>query len=227
MTEEKNVLGSTGVFMNPPSDSVLMKGSLKSVYDSLELNLSGLSRQAFDFAKIGWDKLRSDGKLDNQSVLSIVDFSQASDKKRLYVLDMENYKVLYNTWVAHGKNSGKEWASDFSNKPSSYKSSPGFYITGLTYNGSNGYSLKLDGIESGINDNAFQRAIVMHGADYVNESFINSRGYIGRSQGCPAVPVKEARPIINTIKNGACLYIHAPASKYLSRSLMLKDSVTT
>lgn len=196
----------------------------KCIYDSLQLELAGLNRQAFDYAKKGWDKLRSLGKLENQSVITIVDFSQPSNRKRLYVLDMENYKVLFNTLVAHGKNSGREWATYFSNQLSSYKSSPGFYITGQTYSGSNGYSLKLAGIENGINDKALQRAIVMHGADYVNESFITARGYIGRSQGCPAVPVKEARKIINTIKNGACLYIYAPAQNYLSRSAMLIDS---
>ncbi|MGZ8558280.1 MAG: murein L,D-transpeptidase catalytic domain family protein [Chitinophagaceae bacterium] len=196
----------------------------KSVYDSLQLGIAGLNRQAFNYAKKGWDKLRSQGKLENQSVITIVDFSQPSNKKRLYVLDMENYKVLFNTLVAHGRNSGREWASYFSNQLSSYKSSPGFYITGQTYSGSNGYSLKLAGIENGINDKAMQRAIVMHGADYVNESFITSRGYIGRSQGCPAVPVKDAKNIINAIKNGACLFIYAPVQNYLSRSSMLSDS---
>ena len=137
---------------------------------------------------------------------------------------MENYKVLFNTLVAHGRNSGKEWATKFSNQLSSYKSSPGFYITGQTYSGSNGYSLKLTGIENGINDKAFQRAIVMHGAGYVNESDIASQGYIGRSQGCPAVPLKDAKKIINTIKDGTCLYIYAPSPNYLSRSAMLNDS---
>ncbi len=201
--------------------STLTEGSYKSVYDSLKLDLAGLSKQAFDYAKNGWEKLKSQGRLLNQSVIAIVDFSQPSTQKRLYVLDMNNYKVLYNTLVAHGRNSGKENARYFSNKSSSYKSSPGFYITGDTYNGSNGYSLRLDGIEKGINDNALSRAIVMHGADYVNEAYIASRGYIGRSQGCPAVPLKNAKAIINTLRNGACLYIYAPDQKYLSRSSML------
>ena len=202
-------------------DFALTEGSYKSVYDSLKLDLTGLSRQAFDYAKNGWEKLKSQGKLLNQSVIAIVDFSQPSSQKRLYVLDMNNYKVLYNTLVAHARNSGRETASYFSNKPSSYKSSPGFYITGDTYTGSNGYSLRLDGIEKGINDNALSRAIVMHGADYVNESFIASKGYIGRSQGCPAVPLKNAKAIINTLKNGACLYIYTPDQKYLAHSPMI------
>jgi hypothetical protein len=154
--------------------------------------------------------------------MAIVDFSQPSSHRRLYILDMKNYKVLFNTLVAHGRNSGKEWASSFSNKPSSYKSSPGFYITGDTYIGSNGFSLRLNGIEKGINDKAFARAIVMHGADYVSESYIAAQGYIGRSQGCPAVPAEEVYPIINTIKNGTCLFVYVPDKHYVSRSPLLK-----
>jgi hypothetical protein len=195
--------------------------SMKSVYDSLRLDLSGLSRQAYDYALEGWQKLIDQGRILNQSVMAIVDFSQPSTQKRLYVLDMENYRILFNTLVAHGRNSGKEWASSFSNKTSSYKSSPGFYITGDTYNGDNGYSLKLTGVEKGINDNAEHRAIVMHGADYVNESWVDSQGYIGRSLGCPAVPRKDAIDIINTIKSGACLFIYAPTQQYVSHSMLL------
>lgn len=206
------------------SDSSMLVNPVKSVYDSLQLDVAGLSKQAYDYAVRGYEKLISQGKLLNQSIIAIVDFSQPSSQKRLYVLDMKNYKVLFNTLVAHGRNSGKEWATYFSNKPSSYKSSPGFYITGQTYSGSNGYSLKLDGVENGINDKAMTRAIVMHGADYVNESFISSRGYIGRSQGCPAVPLRDAKNIINTIRNGACLYIYTPDQHYFSRTAMFNDN---
>jgi hypothetical protein len=205
-----------------PAGSDEITTTLKSVYDSLHLDLSGLSRQAFIYARKGWQKLINQGKVINDSVMAIVDFSQSSDHKRLYVLDMKNYKVLFNTLVAHGRNSGKERASSFSNKPSSYKSSPGFYITGETYFGNNGYSLKLDGIEKGINDKASKRAIVMHGAGYVDESYIYEQGYIGRSQGCPAVPLNEADDIIDAIKNGACLFVYAPVRQYLSRSFLLK-----
>jgi len=205
------------------SDSSTYIPSVKSVYDSLQLDLAGLSRQAFDYAVRGYEKLVTQGKLVNQSIIAIVDFSQPSSQKRLYVLDVKNFKVLFNTMVAHGRNSGKQWATYFSNQLSSYKSSPGFYITGQTYSGSNGYSLKLNGIENGINDKAMKRAIVMHGADYVNESYIATQGYIGRSQGCPAVPLKDARNIINTIRDGACLYIYTSDQHYFSRSAMLSD----
>jgi hypothetical protein len=204
-------------------DSSIFISPVISVYDSLQLDLAGLSRQAFDYAVKGYEKLVNQGKLLNQSIIAIVDYSQPSSQKRLYIVDIKNYKLLFNTLVAHGRNSGKEWATYFSNKLSSYKSSPGFYITGQTYSGSNGYSLKLDGVESGINDKAMKRAIVMHGADYVNESYIASQGYIGRSQGCPAVPVRDAKNIINTIRDGACLYIYAPDQHYFSRSAMLSD----
>lgn len=217
----------TKAFLHPPVDSTKKTttsttpviSSLKSVYDSLHLNLKGLSQQAFDFARQGLNKLIEDGKLLNDSIISIIDFSQPSSQKRLFVVDLKNYKVLFNTLVAHGRNSGREWAASFSNQNSSYMSSPGFYITRETYEGKNGYSLKLEGIERGINDKAYERGIVVHGANYVCDEYVNSQGYIGRSQGCPAVPVQVSRPIINTIKNGTCLFVYHPS--YVNRSSML------
>jgi hypothetical protein len=202
------------------TDSLQFIPAMKSVYDSLHLNLKGLSHQAFDYAKQGLNKLIEEGKLLNDSIISIIDFSQPSNKKRLFIIDLKNYKVLFNTLVAHGKNTGRESAISFSNQNSSLKSSPGFYITKETYEGKNGFSLKLDGIERGINDNAFERGIVIHGADYVCDAFVNAQGYIGRSQGCPAVPVQVSRPIINTIKNGTCLFIYHPS--YIQRSSVLQ-----
>lgn len=217
----------TKIFFHPPADSTTKTSvntdpvvpALKSVYDSLHLNLKGLSRQAFDFAKQGLQKLIDEGKLLNNSIISIVDFSLPSNQKRLFVLDLQNYKVLFNTLVAHGKNTGREVATSFSNQNESYKSSPGFYMTKETYQGKNGYSLKLEGLERGINDNAFERGIVIHGASYVCNEYVNSQGYIGRSQGCPAVPVEINRPIINTIKNGTCLFVYHPS--YINRSSVL------
>lgn len=201
-------------------DSLQFLPSLRSAYDSLQLSLAGLSQQAFDFAKKGFDKLLEEGKLINDSIISIVDFSQPSNKKRLFVLDLKNYKVLFNTFVAHGRNTGREQATYFSNQNASYMSSPGFYITAETYEGKNGYSLKLEGLERGINDNAWERGIVVHGAPYVSQDFVNAQGYIGRSQGCPAVPVQLSRPIINTIKGGTCMFIYHPS--YISHSPVLR-----
>jgi hypothetical protein len=216
----------TKLFIDPsdsikklPAKSMGIAPMVRSVYDNLHLDVSGLSRQAFDYAKKGFDKLVEQGKLINDSIIAIADFSQPSRNKRLYVLDLKNNKVLFHTLVAHGKNSGLERTVAYSNQPSSLKSSPGFYVTHETYNGSNGYSLRLEGMERGINDNAMERAIVMHGADYVSESFINARGFIGRSWGCPAVPAKEAASIINTLKGGSCLFIYSP--DYIDQSRIL------
>ncbi len=214
----------TKLFFHPPADSTkTMVASpvpvLKSVYDSLHLNLKGLSQQAFEYAKQGFQKLVGEGRLLNDSIITIADFSQPSYKKRLFIIDLKNYKVLFNTLVAHGRNTGREWAHYFSNQNESYKSSPGFYITRETYDGKNGFSLKLEGMERGINDNAYERGIVMHGADYVSSAYVNAQGYIGRSQGCPAIPVNMSRPVINTIKNGTCLFIYHPS--YVSRSPVL------
>ena len=194
------------------------------LYDSLRLNTLGLSEDAFAYAIKGYNYLLSMGKLNNDQVLSIVDFSLPSGKKRLFVIDMENAKVLFNTYVAHGRNSGKEYANQFSNAPESFKSSLGFYITKGTYNGEHGFSLQLEGEEKGINDNALSRAIVIHCADYVNEKVVQSQGYVGRSLGCPALPKKYSTPIIQTIKNGTCLFMFSPDSKYLSNSKILQSA---
>ncbi len=191
------------------------------IYDSLDLESIGLSRNVFELALKGMEKLQRAGKLQ-YNILSIADFSKPSTDKRLYVIDLDQASLLFHTWVAHGRNSGEEMARSFSNKPRSKKSSLGFYITGQTYFGSNGFSLKLEGMENGINNNARQRAIVIHGADYVNERYIQSQGYIGRSQGCPAVMSSVSGPLINTIKEGTCLFIYHPTSTYTSRSSFLK-----
>lgn len=203
------------------ADNLSFSESKKFVYDSLQLEATGLTREVFEMALHGMEKLKN-ANLLNSDILSIIDFSKSSTEKRLFVIDLDNYELLFNIWVAHGRNSGEALASSFSNKPRSKKSSLGFYVTGPAYQGSNGYSLKLVGVENGFNNNAFQRAIVVHGADYVNANYINSQGYIGRSQGCPAVAPQVSRPLINTIKEGTCLFIYHPSASYLNRSALLQ-----
>jgi len=193
-----------------------------SLFDSLNLGALGLSREAFNYAMAGYKSLRSAGKLNNDKVLSIVDFSLASSKKRLFVIDLNNNKVLFNTYVSHGRNSGREVASQFSNQAESNKSSLGFYVTGDTYQGKHGFSLRLLGEEKGINDNANSRAIVMHSAAYVSEAAIKMQGFIGRSLGCPALPEALNKPIIDKIKNGSCLFLYSPDKSYVSNSPMLR-----
>jgi hypothetical protein len=191
------------------------------VYDSLQLDMEGLSRNAFEMAIRGMEKLIQSGYPLKDNIISIADFSQPSTEKRLYVIDLNDYSLLYRTYVAHGRNSGTTEAQKFSNKVSSYQSSLGFYLTGNTYRGKHGYSLRLEGLEKGINDNAGKRAIVVHGADYVAESAIRQLGYLGRSQGCPAIPEELHRPIINNIKDGTCLFIYKDSYQYLSNSRLL------
>lgn len=193
-----------------------------AVYDELKLADLGLSRYAFDYALKGYNFLLSSGKLKNDEILSIVDFSQLSSKKRLYVIDLKNKKLLFNTYVSHGRNSGREMASEFSNEPESNKSSLGFYVTGDTYVGKHGYSLRLLGEEKGINDNANSRAIVMHCAPYVSEGAIKIQGFIGRSLGCPALPQEVYKPIIEKVKNGSCLFLYSPDKYYADHSDILK-----
>ena len=193
-----------------------------SVYDSLKLSTLGLCRLAFDYAMNCFSFLRSNGTLNNQNIITIADFSQPSTKKRLYVIDVKNYKLIFNTYVAHGSKSGREMATQFSNIPESNQSSLGFYKTLGTYEGGHGYSLKLEGLERGINDNAYSRAIVIHSAEYVSETFARTQGYLGRSWGCPALPTALNKPIIDKIKNGSCLFIYSNQKSYSAQSKIIK-----
>ena len=191
----------------------------EQLYQKLELGQRGLSKKAFDLALRGFDKLLAHGKLMNSAVLSIVDFSLPSTQKRLFVINMITQELIFFDYVAHGKNSGATIAKSFSNTINSLKSSLGFFVTKNTYNGKNGLSLALDGKEKGINDHALARAVVIHGAPYVNENFAAQKNGIGRSWGCPAVPEKITKDLIETIKDGSCFFIYAPVYKKESASL--------
>lgn len=189
----------------------------EELYHKLQLSAAGLSLQIFKHALTGYNKLIEEGRLPVK-VLTIVDFTQSSANKRMYIIDMQREVLLLQTNVAHGKNSGThQMATKFSNVLGSNQSSLGFYITKNSYHGkSNRLSLRLDGIEIGINDNAYRRAIVIHGADYVKEGEIS-----GRSWGCPAVPQKWIEFVVQTLKNGSCLYLFANDSYYLQNSKLL------
>ena len=190
-------------------------------YTAWHLAGSGLSKEAFDEAVKGYHFLLEKRSIANPAVLTIIDYSKPSTQKRLFILDMQQGKILFKTLVAHGRNSGLNYATDFSNEEESHKSSLGFYLTGGTYIGANGYSLKLKGCEKGINDKADIRAIVLHGADYVSDAFIRNCGYLGRSYGCPAVPLAQHKKIIDTIKNGSCMFLYHPTKNYSTRSKIL------
>src|SRR5690606_14745382 len=176
-----------------------------------------LQYDAFEQAIQGYKTLRP----RRDQILTVIDFTLPSTEKRMVVLDMKNEKVLYHTIVSHGRNSGDKYARAFSNRHGSYQSSLGFYETEGTYQGGNGYSLVLNGLEKGINDQAKARAVVMHGADYCSESFIKSTGRLGRSYGCPALPREINKPVINTIKNGTLLYIYADNPEYMASTKII------
>ncbi len=167
---------------------------------------------------IGYLNLKRRGLIKKDGLLVFIDYRKPSNEKRFFVLDLKKKKLLFKSLVAHGRNSGERFACSFSNRPGSYKSCLGFFITGEPYSNKHGYSLNIHGIEPGINDKAQQRRIVIHGADYVSNSFIKKYGRLGRSLGCPALPRNIARPVIDTIKNGSCLFIFGNDRSYLYKS---------
>ena len=166
----------------------------------------------------GYNRIKEKSK----PILTLIDFSKPSTEKRFFVFDMEKKQLLFSSVVSHGRNSGGNYATSFSNQNGSYKSSLGFYLTENTYQGGNGYSLILNGLEKGINDKAKERSIVVHGASYANPT-VAASGRLGRSLGCPALPTKLAKPIINTIKDGSVMFIYANNSSYLAQSDILKN----
>jgi hypothetical protein len=203
-----------------PAKASTVEVASNLLYDSLKLNDLGLPRDVMNMAYKGQQYLSEKGVLNNENIMAICDFSQSSKAKRLYIIDTKNYRVLMNTYVAHGKNSGLNYAESFSNQPESLQSSLGFYVTKNTYFGKHGLSLKLAGLENGFNNNAEARAVVIHGADYIGDDRLNSP-YMGRSFGCPAVPQAQSEKVINLLKNGTCLFVYHPTQKYLHGSKIL------
>lgn len=177
------------------------------------------SQEVFALAFQGWTKMK-----DNltSKVLTVIDFSLPSTAKRMWIIDPEKGQILLHSVVSHGRNSGDLMAKSFSNQPESYKSSLGFYKTAETYSGKHGYSLRLDGLEKGFNDQARNRAIVIHGADYAREEFAKSVGRLGRSLGCPALPSELSAQAIDLIKDGSLLFIFGDDNTYLTQSSLIK-----
>jgi len=203
------------------NESPVVARWIDSVYSIIHLDSVGLKKDIFYFACKGYEYLLNENKLQNPSLLTICDYSQGSGSKRLYVIDLTEGKLLFNTYVSHGKKSGNEYATSFSNRVDSHKSSLGFMITGETYRGTKGYSMHLDGMEPGINDNVRLRDIVMHGSNYVNAKRADEGSAMGRSFGCPAVSYAEHKKIIDTIKDGSCFFVYAEDKLYASLSKIL------
>ncbi|MCH7396373.1 murein L,D-transpeptidase catalytic domain family protein [Belliella sp. DSM 107340] len=217
-----------GIFPNPnytesnksSSSSLSNTSRISEIYEQLySVNENVPSEEVLTLALQGWIKLNGELK---SKLLTVIDFSMPSTEKRLWIINPETGEVLLNSVVSHGRNSGGLIANAFSNQPESFKSSLGFYKTAETYAGKHGYSLRLDGLEIGFNDQARNRAIVIHGADYAREEFAASVGRLGRSLGCPALPTELSTQAINLIKDGSLLFIFANDPQYLNKSSLIQ-----
>lgn len=224
------LMSSNVFFSKANSSSVAFKNNetkvnvvlnAEEVYNNLHsANFSLPKLESFKEALEGFNKLKLQG-LVSKNIITLIDFSLSANTKRLWVIDLDTDTILLHSLVAHGRNTGEEYANSFSNAAESYKSSLGFYVTGEIYSGKHGKSLKLDGVERGINDNARNRAVVIHGANYVSDSFIQNNKRLGRSLGCPAVPIEITDKLIRTIKDKSCLFIYYPSESYKNSSKLI------
>ena len=222
----KNHSGSSSIANTNYSSSItnstlINNGFIDGLHEKLSRAGASISEEILSLALMGFNKLNAQHRLSKDSILTIIDYTRSSKEKRLFVIDLKSKQLLFNSVVAHGRNTGEEFAKRFSNQLNSHQSSIGFYITQKTYQGSNGYSLALEGVEDGFNDKAKRRAIVIHGADYASEQMIKTKGYLGRSFGCPSLPPGLNQKIIASIKEGNCLFAYYPDQKYLNASKLL------
>jgi len=197
----------------------------KAIYAEWNLNADELNVEAFELALRGYFYMKLHGELENERFLTIIDYSLSSKKRRLWVLDMFQGRVLFHDLVAHGKYSGNEFAHSFSNRYQSKKSSIGFLKTGSIYNGRHRRSLKLHGQEYGVNHNAFGRGIVIHGAYYVHQQYVKEDETIGRSFGCPAVSQDLVHSLVDAISGGACVFHYYPDESYIQTSRILNSDL--
>ena len=203
-----------------PTEALRFDARLHESYDALGAGAQGLKFDVFERAVTGYLNLKQANRLaSGKQLLTVVDFDLPSTEKRLWVVDLASHKVLFHTLVAHGHNSGENQATAFSNTDASNMSSLGFYVTGGEYQGKHGHSLRLEGLDEGFNTNAAARAVVMHGAAYVSEEFIRQNGRLGRSLGCPALPMDQYAQIIDAVNGGTCLFIHKSDVGYNSKFL--------
>ena len=214
-------------FSTPPSEGAaeeafrVIENEIFELYCRIGLDEAGLSAEAFTHALIGYYNLKADGKLNDESLLTIIDFTQSCNSKRFYTVNLQTWELVFHEWVAHGENTGKEYAEQFSNRNNSHQSSLGFFVTGEIYYGKRGYSLRLDGMELGINDKVRMRGVVIHAADYVDESLIEKGELIGTSWGCPALREEINREVIETLKEGTCVFAWYNDNTYLRNSRWL------
>ena len=212
------VLGSSSLAMAEPPQR-----AGDGLVNALAKTAPRLDRKVLDLAARAMScSLRQSGTSLANTTLSVIDYSRPSTEPRLWVFDLSRQRLLFEELVAHGRNTGENMAAKFSNVEGSYMSSLGAFETQESYVGQNGYSLRLRGLEHGFNDQARERAIVIHGAPYVSEQLINSQGRLGRSLGCPAVRPAIARSLIDTIRNGSFVFAYYPDQAWLTRSRLLE-----
>jgi hypothetical protein len=191
------------------------------VIDLAAAEAEGVSSEALRLALSAVACATSSGAIEPPPTLTVIDYSKPSVEPRLWVFDMATGELLFSELVAHGRNTGENLATDFSDIPESRQSSIGLFVTGDTYVGSNGYSLRMDGLEPGFNGHARERAIVMHGAPYVSQEFASQHGRIGRSWGCPALSQAAARDVIDTVRGGGVVFSYYPNTDWLATSKFL------
>ncbi len=229
-TSEKEIVYKASANVKGDLDSLLnfFEASANDLYSQFGFyKWNALRYDVFAKAYKGYVVMKSEGMISNSRYLTVMDFELSANQRRMWVLDLQKHKIVVHDLVSHGRNSGEEYARSFSNQPESFKSSLGFYVTGTNYMGKNDYSLRLHGAEEGFNDNAFERGIVMHAAEYVSSRYIKYHKRLGRSQGCPAVPEKINKWLINTIEGGSCLFIYYPDKKYLAKSELINADIPT
>ena len=212
----REFFGSKGMLTEPPK--VVLEDFTsysRQLYESLGDH--DLNYKAFETALKGFVKLQLEDQIDNTAYLTVIDMSLSANEHRFFLINLNKGSIELKSRVAHGRNSGGEYAKAFSNKEGSFKTSLGFYRTAETYHGKHGLSLRLDGLEAS-NDNARDRAIVIHAADYVSKKFIETYGRLGRSLGCPSLPQAEFDKVVHKIKNGTLLFIYYPEQRYFSSS---------
>lgn len=208
---------ATGTMLTFAEKQAAFEDHLLDIYNEANLESKGLALDVFRKAAVGYQNFKQKGLVSpSKSVLTVIDFTKSSREKRLWIIDLKSKKLLFNTLVAHGRNTGQDKAVKFSNTPNSYMSSLGFYLTDATYFGKHGLSLRLTGKDAAFNSNAMARAIVVHGADYATAAFVKQNGRLGRSLGCPAIPQEVSKEIIMAIKNNTVMYIHGNDKNYKS-----------
>lgn len=221
----KDSTANNGFSLHSAISRTAFEDSVKRLYDQIDLEAYHLDYDVFRMGMTGYRSLYNKGRVGKKKLLTIIDFTKPSTEKRFYTIDLDKKSVVFYSLVAHGRNTGENMAKDFSNKPHSNQSSLGFYVTGESYVGSKGYSLRLDGQEKNFNGNLRTRAVVIHSADYVSESWIKKYGRIGRSQGCPALPKAINRAVIDSIKNRTVVFAYFNDVNYLRSSAYLNREV--